>query len=667
MTRHFPSPFDGFRKLRRRGGAAPAVDPDALMGTLLADGAHFALDTSGIANKWQDSLKAGAVTASGQEVGAADSVFGTTVYTLTNPTAGTLPSYDSDGWFLFDGVDQTLFGSGMTSILTNQPAAFHCGTVWVNSLAAVRVLISVRTNSTSSRFTVQINTNGSVSLNVRRLDGDANTAITSATGAVTAGGYYTISSQVICSTGEMKIWVNGLEVASGTLINPGAAFSNTASSASVRIGMSVAGTQFFSGYMRRPVLLRKSLSDADRATVEEWTMGIRSYAGGYIVALGIDTWFNSTEMAKKGSKAYFGTVDDGVAVYLNEWDMANNKARTIHKTSGVLTTDDHNAGGTVVLADGNILWMPVDHNGSNLRAVLGLPGSFTDTSLQAQIGQDGYSYTQIVQLDGETNDPIYVFTRIPAGVGDERDQWLTVSSDGGTAWSSLVQQFSNPTSDRPYPQFCKISSTRIGCLISDAHPDEAPFNTSIHFGYFESGVWREADGTSLGAVPIDVTGFTKIFDGPTNDPSWTWDLRRIGSETVGLFASFPTLDNHRYHRTVIQDDGSFENEVIYDDAGLSLYGAAPSTAPHYSGGMCVHPTNKDIVYACISKPAVRSGKHQLYRLDRVSAGVWSETQLTDTDDEWFRPNVVSGALICRYGPYSTYESFVGCRTWGMKL
>jgi hypothetical protein len=652
-------------------GGGGSVDPDAAMAALLADGAHMALDTGRMSDFWQVTGAVNPVTAGGQFVGWAQSRFGTTTYNFSNGSAGTLPAYQTDGYLLFVRASaQLLFGAANIFPITNAaPALFSSCSFWANSIPGVSVLIGASSaTTTTNRFNMQLNADGSVTLNARRQQVDANATATSAAGIVAPGGYYTISGQVIPSTGEMKVWVNGVEVATGTLATTGATFEAT-DSGRFRLGAQVSATsQYFDGYIRRPVLLRKALTDAERAIVEEWVAGIRTYAGGYIVAGGIDTWFNSPEMDKKGNKVYFGTVDDGVGLFLNEWDLANNKARIVHKSdpAGVSNLDDHSAGGTKVLADGNILWMPVDHNGPNVRAVLGLPGGFTDVNIQSQIGQDDYSYTQIVQLDGETDDPIYVFVRIPSG-GDERDQWMTVSTDGGESWPALVQQFGNPTADRPYPQFFKMSSTRIGCLISDAHPQEAAFNTSIHFGYYEGGQWYEGDGTSMGAVPVDVTDFTLIFDGPANDPSWTWDARQYGAESVGLFSSFPTYDAHRYHRTVIQSDGSFANEVIYDDAGYSLYGASPNSQHAYSGGMVLHPTNKDIVYACISKPAVQSGKHQLYRLDRVSAGVWDETQLTDTNDEWFRPNVVNGALTCRYGPYSSYTSFVGCRTWGMLI
>lgn len=654
----------GSTEIRRAYLGATKVyeaDPDAAISAILAGGLNFALDTGRMADFWQNSTKTTPVTASGQVIGNGQTRFGTTVFNYFNATAGNLPTWDSDGWMLFDGTNDLLASTDVAPILNAATAAHFTCAVWVNTMpASVAVLATFSTaTTTTSRFTPQINANGSVSLNVRRLDADANAVATSAAGLVSANNYYIISGDFTPSTGAIRLWVNGTLVATGTSASTGAAFSAT-NSARCRIGCSVNTNQFFNGLMRRLVVATKILSDADRATVETWAAGIRTYSAGSIIASGARTWFNSPSGAAIGSKIYVPQVNDGVEITLTEWDHANNKARVVAKAaSGTVSNgDDHNEGGVIKLANGNLLWMPVDHSDPNIRAIYGLPGSFTEVDLSTALGQTVYAYTQIVQLDSGT---IHDFTRI-----NTANNWMATSADGGATWTTLAQQFTNGTGDRPYPQYCKGGASRIDVLITDGHPDELAFNSSIFHAYFDGSVWRKTDGTSLGSTPVDVSTLTKVFDGVANAKSWTWDLKLMGADLVGLFASFPTADAHRYHRCVLSG-GAWSVETIYNDAGYSLYGPAPTSQPSYSGGMALHPTNKDVVYACISKAAVRSGKHQLYRLDRVSAGVWSETQLTDTDDEWFRPDTSGGQLTVCYGPYVSYTTFNGCRMLGVKI
>jgi hypothetical protein len=108
--------------------------------------------------------------------------------------------------------------------------------------------------------------------------------------------------------------------------------------------------------------------------------------------------------------------------------------------------------------------------------------------------------------------------------------------------------------------------------------------------------------------------------------------------------------------------GVWTDEIVVSDAGGLLI-----TPSNYSGGVCFHPTNKDIMFASISDPAVESGIHQMYRMNRVSAGTWTRTQLTSGAVPSFRPDTATGVLTFVRGVYTTYTDFPGCRIMGMLI
>ena len=81
------------------------------------------------------------------------------------------------------------------------------------------------------------------------------------------------------------------------------------------------------------------------------------------------------------------------------------------------------------------------------------------------------------------------------------------------------------------------------------------------------------------------------------------------------------------------------------------------------GNICCHPTNPDIMYA--SFPV--SGVHQIHQMDRVSAGVWTPTQLTLGLVPSFRPDTSTGVLTFVRGTYTDYEIFPECRIMGMLI
>ena len=394
----------------------------------------------------------------------------------------------------------------------------------------------------------------------------------------------------------------------------------------------------------------------------EYRRGALAGDYGLYLGLGARTWFNSPSMLVDGNRVLTPRcVDTGGSgiTSLVEWntDTGYYRQRQLGATPG---GDDHNEGGALKTAAGTYLWLPWEHGATALNVYRGTDPaalSLADIGPQLDTVPNGWSfaYSNLIQLDGEANDPIYLFSRVNGG-----SNYMSRSLDDGVTWSAAVPWLTSG-GQRPYPQFWKTSQTRFDFIATDGHPGEVV--TSIWHGYFEGGLFYKSDGTLIGAAPIAVTSLTKVFDG-TAANCWTWDLKAFGSEIVAAFSSFPTDDTHRYHRGVLSG-GAWTVETVVNDAGYSIYGPTPVGQPHYSGGIAI--ASKDVMFA--SFPV--SGVHHLHRVVRDGGGTWAATQLTTGSYKAFRPDVKDGYLTYVSdgpgGAYLSYTSFVGCRMMGVSL
>lgn len=393
---------------------------------------------------------------------------------------------------------------------------------------------------------------------------------------------------------------------------------------------------------------------------------------GLRLGLGARSWFTGPPTMKDGNNLVFsGCVDLGGSgeVRLKHWNTATGYFKTL-LVSATPGGDDHNEFGMIKLANGNYFMADPDHGsaiyntyrGSSLTAL-----TLLDIGPQLDPVPNGYdwSYANLIQLEGEVGSPIYAFMR-----QGQNQTYYSKSTDGGATWTAAVPWLRGVgIGARPYSQFFKTSPTRIDVLTSDGNPQEEAV-CDIWHGYWEGGNWYKSDGTLIGAsLPVTVTSLTKVYDAGA-DRSWTWDLKLINGEVVAAFASFPTLDTHRYHRGVLSG-GVWTVETVVSNAGPSLYGVAPSGQDYYSGGICLHPTNKDILFASISDAGIQSGKHQLYRMNRVGADNYTPTQLTDEPYKSFRPDTVAGLLTyCKgtaAGDYESYTNFDGVIMMGAQV
>lgn len=372
---------------------------------------------------------------------------------------------------------------------------------------------------------------------------------------------------------------------------------------------------------------------------------------GAKLALGARTWFNSPSMIRDGDVVYFPIIGiGGTKARLMEWNTVSGVVATAH-TSTTAGGDDHNEGAIIKLADGSWLFGSVGHNVDTFEMARGAtPQTMTEANIAAQLAEIGMSYCNLAQLEGEENDPIYLFGR----AGNPWSAKHSISLDGGATWTAYAT-WAEDANNRPYVQFWKSSDTRIDFILTEGHPDTLV--TSVYHGYLEGGSFHKADGTVLSPLPINPASFTKVHDGATLGAAWVWDLKRIGGELVACYSA-NIAGNHRYFRAVLSG-ATWTAETIVSNAGPGLYVAQPN----YAGGLCGHPTNKDIAFCSVSD----GGAHQLWRFTRDGGGTWTGEQLTSGSQKCFRPDTCDGALTYVKGFYLSYQNFGDCNIWGASL
>lgn len=391
---------------------------------------------------------------------------------------------------------------------------------------------------------------------------------------------------------------------------------------------------------------------------------------GRKLAAGVRTWFNFPSMfGIGGNKVLFGVAcdpksitsggSDGPASFLWEWDVSTGVSRMVQQ-GGASQQDDHNEGGVLKLESGDFLWLPMGHNVGDALLYRGSSvDSLSEANIDSALGSLNYSYANLLQLEGATDDPVYLFGR----ANDPWQQLYSSSTDDGATWGTYTAWLGDGTT-RPYLRYAKNGTTRIDFAMTDGHPNEG--TNKVYHGYFENGSFYTSDGTEIvKALPLLPSDFTEVHDGTNN--GWVWDIAVIGGDVHILYSTFPTTSAHRYHRAVYSGS-SWSTEIIVNDAGGKLY----AVEAYYSGGMVHHPTNANVVFACIEDG---SEVYQLNRMDK-STGSWVTTQLTSGAGRSFRPSVSTNPLALTwvyeelngtgYG-YENYTDYAGCCIYGAAI
>lgn len=261
----------------KSGGVASAPTPAQLVETDLSGTTGWALDPNDTTRLWQDSAKTTPVTTVADPVGAADTKYGTTVYTFLQATSARRPAWTGAA-IDYDVVDDFL-GEGATySYSSSQTAKTVTVRVRVDALAAIQTVYVESTNSgaTTTRYRIQILTTGAVQVFCRRADGDSGTTVTSSAGVITAGVAATIQVVHDFTTDAVTIYVGGTSVGTGTQGGTTGTASSAGASLRMRFGANLAATELLDGRIGRVVHMRAAASLGQRTNhatyVEEFAI-----------------------------------------------------------------------------------------------------------------------------------------------------------------------------------------------------------------------------------------------------------------------------------------------------------------------------------------------------------------------------------------------------------
>lgn len=361
------------------------------------------------------------------------------------------------------------------------------------------------------------------------------------------------------------------------------------------------------------------------------------------------SWFTEPRAVSVGGSPAIGAVTSAgrIGVY--------GGASFTDLRGALFEVDDHASPSLLVRSsDSKILAFAAAHNGSAIYTYLSTnandPSAFgAETSIDASLGRDIYSYPNPVQLTDETNDPIYLFFR--ADDSGTRHYYYSTSTDQGSTWAAATKLLSNngdSVSHPPYVKLVQNGNDRIDFFCTDGHPQHSASNSIYHF-YYEGGNFKKTDGTNLTLPITPATHLTKVYDG-TTVRAWVWGAEIDGSgNPVCVFATFPSTNDHRYRRG--KWNGSSWDVTEICAAGGYLYGAEP----YYSGGICLDPSDTDTVFASVQI----DGTHRLIRLE-FDGSAWSPDFMVD--GHAIRPTIVRGQtveprLAYLTGTYTSYTDY----------
>lgn len=377
------------------------------------------------------------------------------------------------------------------------------------------------------------------------------------------------------------------------------------------------------------------------------------------IAGGCWSWFSDPRAVYYNGKTYFGYANAASdAVIVSQAD--GNAATTFTLKASLSACDDHvNPSILLRASDHKILAFYSSHDGTDRVIRWRISTNAEDISAWAAEGTmapDGgtyrYTYTNPIQLTGETNSPIYLFYRRHNDDTTNAIASYVKSTDGGATFGSPVN-FATVV----YTREIANGTARIDFVASNSPQEVADFN--IYHFYYISGSFYKSDGTQITASqPFATSEMTQVYDGSTNK-SWCWDIAidNNGSPVI-VFAKFISSSDHRYMYATWSGSSWTVNEIA---AGGGSIEASPAVGQeYYSGGISIDKSNVNTVY--LSKSV--NGVFEIWKYMTIDGGsTWSGTAITTNSKQTnARPVIIRNygnyaKVIWWRGPYITYQNF----------
>lgn len=252
-------------------------------------------------------------------------------------------------------------------------------------------------------------------------------------------------------------------------------------------------------------------------------------------------------------------------------------------------------------------------------------GFGSELALHSQLGSFAtYTYPILLQLTGETNDPIYLFWRQRAS--NDRLRY-SKSTDGGDTWVSSIglAQANTAGASKTYWNIATNGTDRFDVFFCDYSDGAA---SRLHHFYYTAGNFRKSDATliiseadliaSLGADALIKSDMTLVLDnteGPVE--------RVMGSCWDGSAPAAVGWQRNGSDNRVVScrwRSGAWQTDTVVESVGGLLNGF------FYASGAWMHPTDPDIILAPMKVGAV----FEMFRHTSADDGAtWSDEQLTE--------------------------------------
>ncbi len=371
-------------------------------------------------------------------------------------------------------------------------------------------------------------------------------------------------------------------------------------------------------------------------------------------------------------QTFYGMVDSIGDVKLATYD--NDTGITSHSVvHATLDLDDHDIPSICVRNSDKKILLAYSKHGAGAHVYTAVSKNSEDgrswntpTDIGSTVRSGGNtSYANLIQLCGETDEPLHLFFRSFGGTEASPGCYRTISTDGGVTFPAATRIYENaPT--RPYMLYYKTSETRIDFCACDAEPlDIWPVPCSIHHFYYEGNKFYQTDGTEItGGLPMDETDVTTVYDATGTDTAWNWDIA-IDSDGNPCIL-YCTYDNY----DATGGTPTYDEQILWyakwnGTAWISKricgdFGPIPGVMPlqyDYGCGACFAAGNPSVIYVC----RLVDGQSELFRYTTGDGGVSFSFEQITYGSVWphFRPWAPFGGdindLLWVYGSYQMYQ------------
>lgn len=208
-------------------------------------------------------------------------------------------------------------------------------------------------------------------------------------------------------------------------------------------------------------------------------------------------------------KTYFGWVNGQTGdIMIGQYDHATETVETF-TIDQPGTVDDHNSPAILVReSDKRILVAYCLHNGPNMWLRVStnpedISSFAASVNLDPSIGASGYTYPQLFQLTGVTNDPIYLIFRDQTG-STGRMSYSKVTDAGSSVaanWSARTVVITAASTHRGY-WYAAADATKIHIMMTDRDGYGSEGAIDIGHMYLDGSddSWHKSDGTTISAT-----------------------------------------------------------------------------------------------------------------------------------------------------------------------